>query len=96
VKRIFILLMVAVVVSSAPVLWATAARAGREVGNLTSGIPVLIAVPTISVCGPSVFTFAVSALLVPHLAYPIRGYISEYSDPVAPLWVASLARTAQA
>lgn len=95
-KRMVILLMVAVLVSSAPVLWAATARAEREVGNLTRGLLVLIAVPTMSVCGPSVFTLAVPAPLAPHLAHPIRGYISECCDPVAPLWAASLARTALA
>jgi hypothetical protein len=43
VRRIALFVMVALVVWSAPVLWAGAWRAGRDVGNVTGSLPVLIA-----------------------------------------------------
>jgi hypothetical protein len=80
VRRIALLIMVAVVVLSGPALWAGTSGAGRDVGNLTRGLPVLIAVSAFDVSSPSTSslfasTFATAGPSLRGLAHRISPYI---------------------
>jgi hypothetical protein len=74
VRRIALFVMVVLVVWSAPVLWAGAWRAGRDVGHVTGSLPVLIAASALFVC-----TRVVSAPSV-HPAHVIPLSVSQLSS----------------
>ena len=70
-SRIVLLVMVALVVWSAPVVWAGTYKAAQEVGDLTRGLPLTIAASAVSI----------SASSVTPLAYLITPYTSDFSNP---------------
>jgi ABC-type sulfate transport system permease component len=71
VRRIFLLVMVALLVASSSGLWAGTYKAAQEVGELTKSVPVTIAASAVSI----------STRSVTPLAYLITPYTSESSDP---------------
>jgi hypothetical protein len=83
VSRIVLLVMVALLVASASVLWAGTYKATQEVGDLLRSDPVTIAASAVSI----------SASSVTPLGYLIGPHISEYSDPACCLCHLPLVRS---
>ncbi len=81
-RRIGLLVMVALLVGSASVLWAGTYRVAQETGDLIRRVPVTIAVSAVSISASS---------LTP-LAYVITPYTSECSDAAALLCPLPLVR----
>jgi hypothetical protein len=82
VSRIVLLVMVAVLVASASVLWAGTYKAAQEIGDLLRSDPVTIAASAVSISASS---------LTP-LPYLITPYTSERSDPAGYLYPLPLVR----
>ena len=82
-RRIVLLVMAAVLVASASVLWAGTYKAAQEMGDLLRSVPVTIAASAVSI----------SASSVTPLAYLVAPYISECSDPAVPVCPLPLVRS---
>jgi hypothetical protein len=70
VRRIALLVVAVVLVSSIPTLWVGFDRAGREAGNLTRGLPLIIAASAVSISGSSMTPLAyLSPLLLDRIEF---------------------------